>query len=213
MQNLQPSSSLEQAFASLLRRRQPPLLIVDQFSGAYNRHLMSTLAYAALTTKREQAPPGTSTSGSAPGVRTYVDALAALVPAEVLALHAVILSFTTSTKQGEEGNSITTITEAATLFWAFFALILLTIVLYVVPRFRTWDRLDFVRAAIPPVAFVAWTMLQKATAFDAVCPQMREAPRTVVALFVAVFLGVIATALAYSADQKNPPGKEVRFIL
>ena len=44
---------------------------------------MSTLAYAALTTKREQSDPKTSTSTSPPGLKTYVDALAALVPAEV----------------------------------------------------------------------------------------------------------------------------------
>ena|SRR5260370_34087412 len=37
---------------------------------------MSTLAYAALTTKREQAAPGTSTAQNPPGVKSYVDALA-----------------------------------------------------------------------------------------------------------------------------------------
>lgn len=80
----------------------------------------------------------------------------------------------------------------------------MSVVLYAVPRLRRWDRLDFLRAAIPPVAFVAWTMLQRATAFDAVWPQLGQAPRTVIALFVAVLLGVLAAALAYSADQKKP---------
>ena len=158
---------------------------------------MSTLAYAALTTKREQAAPGTSTSGSPPGVSKYIDALAALVPAEVLTLHAVILSFTTSTK-----GSTTTITAPGTLAGAFYGLVGLSILLYVAPRFGRLDRLDFFRAAIPPIAFVAWTMLQRATAFDAVAPGLDPAPRSVIALFVAVLLGLAAAALAHVADQK-----------
>ncbi len=165
---------------------------------------MSTLAYATLTTRREAAPPGTSTSQSPPGVKSYVDATAALVPAEVLTLHAVILSITTKTHQGTTGNSITEITEPQTLSWAFFGLLVLGVVLYAVPRVRTWERLDFVRMLIPPIAFVAWTMLQKATAFDAVCPQLREVPRTVIALFVAVLLGLAAVLLAYRADRHPP---------
>ena len=164
---------------------------------------MSTLAYATLTTKRVLARPGTSTSESPPGVKGYIDALAALVPAEVLSLHAVLLSFTTKTQHGQ-GGPVISITEPGTLAWAFFGLVLLSVVLYVVPRFRTWDRLDYLRASIPPFAFVAWTMLQRATAFDAVWPQLGEAPRTAIALFVAVLLGLSAVALAYGADRKEP---------
>jgi hypothetical protein len=47
-------------------------------------------------------------------------------------------------------------------------------------------------------------MLQRATAFDAIFPHMLDAPRTVIALFLAVVLGTSATALAYKADQKQP---------
>lgn len=164
---------------------------------------MSTLAYAALTTRREQAAPGTSSSSSPPGVRTYMDAVAALVPAEVLTLHGVILSFTT-TAQDQSGKSMTVISEPATLFWSFFGLLVMSIVLYIVPRLRKWDRLDYVRTLIPPIAFLAWTMLQRTTAFDAVLPQLASAPRTVIAMFIAVLLGLVATALANKADQKEP---------
>ncbi len=133
---------------------------------------MSTLAYAAITTKREEAPPGTSNLASPPGVNTYVDALAALVPAEVLSLHAVILSVTTATD-----NGTTQISAPETLYWSFFGLILLSIVLYVGPRLVAgkWDKLDYLRVAIPPLAFVGWTMLQRATAFDAIFPDMPAA--------------------------------------
>jgi hypothetical protein len=167
---------------------------------------MSTLAYAALTTSREKAPaPGTRSRGDAapagPGVKTYVDALAALVPAEVLSLHAVILSFTTATD-----NGTTRITATQPLSWAFWGLIALSLVLYVVPHMAAneWDMLDYVRMIIPPAAFVGWTMLQRATAFDAVIPDLDEASRTVIALFLAVVLGLLATYLAFKAEQKQP---------
>lgn len=58
---------------------------------------MSTLAYASLTRRREQAPRGESMRNAPPGVNSYVDALAALVPAEVLSVHALILAVTTET--------------------------------------------------------------------------------------------------------------------
>ena len=161
---------------------------------------MSTLAYAALTTKREQAAPGTSEKESPPGVKSYTDAVAALVPAEVLTLHGLFLPVTTNTE-----GSATTITASGqtTLYWAFFGLIALSAMLYVVPRLAKWDWWqDSVRALIPPAAFVAWTMLQKTTAFDAVCPHLQSAPRTVIALFIAAVLAVLAKVFADKADQK-----------
>jgi hypothetical protein len=161
---------------------------------------MSTLAYAAFTTAREKAQPNTSFSTSPPGVGTYVDAIAALVPAEVLTLHALILSVTTDTV-----NGTTKITDALTLRWAFWGMILLSLALYLLPRAlaRRWDKLDFLRMLIPPLAFAGWTMLQRATAFDALFPNAGDAPRTVIALFLAVILGVGASLLAYQADQKT----------
>ena len=160
---------------------------------------MSTLAYSAMTTRRDEANPGTSTTNSPPGVSTFVDALAALVPAEVLSLHAIIISVTTTTTDGA-----TRISAPDTLFWAFFGLILLSMVLYAGPRLMAgkWDnKWDYLRITIPPLAFVGWTMLQRTTAFDALFPNITEAPRTVIALFLAVLLGLAAAALAYKADQ------------
>lgn len=160
---------------------------------------MSTLAYAQLTTKRDDARPSTSTSTAPPGVKTYVDALAALVPAEVLTLHALVLSVTTKVE-----SNVTRITEVATLRWAFVGLLVVSVGLYVAPRLldKKWDRLDLLRMLIPPLAFVGWTMLQRATAFDATFPNTNDAARTVAALFLAVALGAAAAALAYKADQK-----------
>jgi hypothetical protein len=162
---------------------------------------MSTLAYAQVTTRREDAEPGTSVSTSPPGMKTYVDALAALVPSEVLALHALFLSVTTKAEHGT-----TRITDPHVLAWAFLGLLIVSVGLYAAPRLlaKKWDSLDWFRMAIPPLAFIGWTMLQRATAFDAVFPGVGDATRTVVALFLAVILGVGAAALAYKADQKPP---------
>lgn len=165
---------------------------------------MSTLLYGALTTERLRAQPGTSESVAPPGLGTYVDALAALVPAEVLALHGLVLSVTTATTE-RDGLPEVTITEPGTLRLAFVGLIVLSVALYLVPRFKTREKLDAGRALIPPIAFVAWTMLQRATAFDAVWPTLGNAPRTVFALFAAAILGLVAARLAKQADGSPPP--------
>lgn len=165
---------------------------------------MSTLAYAAMTHTRSIAQPRAAAAPSAPsGIGTYVDALAALVPAEVLAAHATILTFTTKTE-----NGTVTITEPQALMAAFYGLIALSIILYVGGRLMaaTWDAWDYVRALIPPLAFVGWTMLQKATAFDAIAgDHMNQALRNIVALIGGVILGLIAAALAYKANAQKPP--------
>jgi hypothetical protein len=168
---------------------------------------MSTLAYAAITRVREAATPGTSTTDKAPGVRTYVDALAALVPAEVLAAHATILTFTTHTSDGKPPT--VTLTDSPALVVAFYALIGLSMLLYAAGRLMAskWDKWDWLRLLIPPLAFVVWTMLQKATAFDAVVEQkvLDEATRNVIAIVGGIILGIVAALLAYKADEKPTP--------
>jgi hypothetical protein len=162
---------------------------------------VSIIAYAQFANRREVTQAGMSPSTSRPGVSTYVDALAALVPAELLTLHAAIISVTTKI----DGNS-TTIVALTTLRFSFWALILLGIGFYVVPRLldRKWQPLDYIRMLIPSIAFIGWTMLQRATAFDAAFPSLPAAPRTVIALFLAVIVGAIAAALAYQAVHKEP---------
>lgn len=170
---------------------------------------MSTLMYSALTAKRKTAAENTSTTTSPPGVKTYVDAVAALVPAEVLALHAVIMATgaTKTTKDPMTGEPVTTIVEPTTLKWTFVALIVITPILYVIglvvqkKRLQPWDA---ARAALPALALVAWTMLQKATVFDAVAPDLRVFPRTVIALFGAVVIGAVAGLLGMKLDKEPP---------
>lgn len=168
---------------------------------------MSTIAYAQLTNAREAAAPGKSTSEENPGLRTYVDAFAALVPAEVLTLHAVIISFLTKSQQTPPGaGAVTLIPPDAmeTLKVTFWGLVVLSMCLFAVPRYLggKWDKYDFVRLLIVPFAFAGWTALQRTTAFDAAFPQIHDIPRTVGALFLGAILGAVTAWLALVADKK-----------
>lgn len=175
---------------------------------------MSTFAYAQLTNTREDSPPGTSTTTGSPGIRTYVDAFAALVPAEVLTLHALVISVTTKTAPevvsaagGQMGTVTTILPEATgTLQIAFWVLVLMSIMLYTAPRYfgGKWDKFDWVRVAIAPLAFFGWTMLQRTTAFDAAFPRLESIPRTVFALLLGAVLGAVTAGLAMKADAKPP---------
>lgn len=177
------------------------------------RTVVSTIAYAQLTNARESATPGKSTSTETPGLRTYIDAFAALVPAEVLTLHALIISQTTETKRepvavgASDLKTVTTILPnvADTLEVAFWGLVVLSVVLYVAPRYfgGKWDKFDWIRVIIAPLAFFGWTMLQRATAFDAAFSEMDPIRRTVAALFLGAILGAITAGLAMKADAKT----------
>lgn len=169
---------------------------------------MSILAFANLTSKREQSEEGTSTSANPPGVRRYVDAFAALVPTEVLTAHALILGVCTETKV-ENGLSVVRITTdgAVALRFTFWALLALSVGLYVIGRWATkakWEGWDLVRAAIPPLAFIGWMMLQKSTAFDAIASGMKEPLRITVAILGSVLLSTVTVVLAGKSDEKKP---------
>ena len=168
---------------------------------------MSTILYGTLTEKRQEAMPGTSNSTSAPGLKNYLDGVAALVPAEVLGAHAFLISLTTETMNNTQGEAVTTITEPGTLVFVFWALIVVAIALYAAGHgLKNWARLDYVRMLIPPTAFVLWTMLQRSTAFDAVGSGLTDAPRTAIAVIGAILLGTLATTLSRKADEQPLPG-------
>ena len=178
------------------------------------------------------------TGGKTTSVSGYVEATAALVPTEVLTLHALILGATTqivpteavsaATKAAISGtpettgaapSTITLISDPGSLEIAFWALALIGMALYLVPRlYAAWTAAktertswrtqmgaaDWARAAIPPLAFTAWTMLQRATAFDAAFPHLTESQRTVFGLLLAAVVIAAASWLAY---KPTPPAK------
>lgn len=171
-------------------------------------------------------------------VNGYVEATSALVPTEVLTLHALILGATTrivppnavpsATKAAITGtpeaagatpSTITLISDPGSLAIAFWALALMGMALYLVPRlYAAWTvakaqktswraqmgAADWARAPIPPLAFIAWTMLQRATAFDAAFPHFTESQRTVFGLLLAA---VVIGAASWLAYKPTPPAK------
>ena len=163
---------------------------------------MSTVAYGALTRKRNGAEAERSAVDQPPGLKTYADAVAALVPAEVLAAHATIVTFTTDQTE-RNGRKTTIISDPGTLKWVFWALLAASIVLFVVglqhlPRGYGWSRI-----LIPPLAFVAWTMLVSPSAFEAVFPDVSPGGKTAAAIIAALVLAPIAAALGGKADRSG----------
>ena len=173
---------------------------------------MSTFAYAALTARREEATPGTSANRNAvdpantkagkPGVGVWVDASAALVPAEVLGLHAFLIQQVTSTRQDGSGNDVVTVSSAHDAKILFWVLLGLAVVVYVFAHVKNWDSWDYLRMLIPPAAFMLWSTLQTGTAFSAVA-HWSEFTRYLIGTVGVVVLGGLATALAYKADATD----------
>ena len=184
---------------------------------------MSTLLYESLTNTREAAkaktaltfetvkPDATKASRS---VSKMVDTVAALVPLEVLAAHAALLGVVSqSTDPADKGPVQVTITDEAwaTRFWWF--LLIAAVALYAIPHLAKhgWDRWDFIRAAIPAGAFVAWTMLQKATLFDAIV-DWSNLTRVGLGTFIALVALVASKSLAEKAEEKNPSAAQAATV-
>jgi hypothetical protein len=156
--------------------------------------------YGAVTRSRERAP-----TTDLPTTDRYVDALAALVPAEVLALHALVVSVATD-HQKRAGKTVAVISQAGWLKASFFLLIGLSMFLYSVGHFRErWQPWNWLRMLLPPGAFVAWCLIQPTTAWDAIAPGMPMAGRVTVGAVAAVVLGALAAALAGKASETPPP--------
>jgi hypothetical protein len=181
---------------------------------------MSTVAFGALTTRREKSGSGTSKTVQPPGLNSYIDILAALVPAEVLAIHALIIAAVTTTNPRGQ----TQITQPATLRLAFWLLAGLAVVLFVlgrqpsprpaagrqqssarVPRWQRLEWQDLIRALIPPLAFVGWTMLEPTSVWNVVDTGMSSGTRMLIAMVGAIFLAAVTKALTSHSDNKPSP--------
>jgi hypothetical protein len=183
---------------------------------------MSSVAFGALATRREQSDSRTSTSEQPPGLNTYVDVLAALVPAEVLAIHALIIAAVTKTIP----HGQTQITDQTTLRWAFWLLLGLSSVLFIlgrrpapapavvrqqsggtVPRVQRWESQDLLRLLIPPAAFAGWVMVEPGSVWNAVAPTTSSGMRILVPMVGAVLLAAVTKALATHSDKKASPAQ------
>jgi hypothetical protein len=190
---------------------------------------MSAFLYGEICAQREAAPAGTSKDENPPGFGSYVDIVAALVPAEILAANAVLLPLAVETATNTDGAAVTTVEDPGSLQLIFWLSLVASVLLYVIgDRLRArkaaapnepqegdkpagavpWGGWNYVRALIPAGAYVVWTMLQKSTAFDAVAPDMEEAPRMIIAVFAALLLGATAKVLSDKADSRDPDTPE-----
>jgi hypothetical protein len=168
---------------------------------------MSSFVYGIVTAKRAAAPAGQSQTSAAPAMSTYVDTLAALIPAEALALYAGIVAPNVTNSVPVHGKTATVISDPKLLGWSCAGLLVLSSGLYVLGRFKTnakrnlWD---VPRSLIPPAAFLAWMLVQNPGVFDVWWPGSTTAEHVVIAAFAAIVLGVLASVLGYQADQAAP---------
>lgn len=163
---------------------------------------MGSFVYGYVTAKRAAAPPGESQATVAPAMTTYIDTLAALVPAEALALYAGIVVPNVTSAVPVTGKTGTVISDPALLGWSCAGLLVLSAGLYIVGRMKAKLTLwDIPRALIPLAAFAGWMLVQNPGVFDVWWHGSSMAGRVVIAAFSAIVLGVLAKALGYQADQ------------
>ncbi|MGP7996162.1 MAG: hypothetical protein ACLPKI_02315 [Streptosporangiaceae bacterium] len=186
---------------------------------------MSTVAFGALSTRRELSDSRTSTSTQPPGVSSYVDVLAGLVPAEVLAINAIVVAATVAQQPGGHVQ----LAETGTYRWTFWLLLAVAAVLFVlgrrpaptsagaraqarqagrpVVRWENWEWQDLIRIAIPPAAYVCWTMVEPSGVWSAVYPGLSSGMRLLIPLAGSVILAAVTKALASHADKKPSPAQ------
>jgi hypothetical protein len=171
---------------------------------------MSTIAYGALTRKREQAHPGLSSTAAPPGIGFWIDTFAAIVPAEILLVQAALLSLTSlKTRDVPYGNAVVTLTNPGVLRAAFVMLLVAGPILYVLGHvvpigIKQWHGGDWFRMAIPALAFLAWNLMQRGSALDALVPELDDSTRYVAAAVIGVGLVAAAIFLAWRASERKP---------
>jgi hypothetical protein len=183
---------------------------------------MSTVAFGALATRRELSTSGTSTSTEPPGLNSYVDVLAALVPAEVLTIQVLVVAATAT-----QTRHSAVFTEPATYRWMFWILLAVAPVLFVLgrkptpttaaeraqaggaaPLWRNLEWQDLIRALVPMGAFTCWTIAASSGVWNAVWSGMSSGMRLLIPMVGAVVLAAVTKALASHSDSKPSPAQK-----
>lgn len=137
-------------------------------------------------------------------MKTYIDTLAALVPAETLVLYAGIVIPNVTTSISVAGKKATVISDPVLMVWSCAGLLVLSAALYFVGRFQKgakftgWDVPKFL---IPPASFAAWMLLENPSVWDVWWHRSSTSDRVVITAFAAIVLGILASALGYQVDQ------------
>jgi hypothetical protein len=119
--------------------------------------------------------------------------LAALVPADILIIHAAILAG--ATELAEEGS--TTVTRPDVLKWSLPILAGSAVVLFLIGRLPNWEDADYVRMLIPAAAFATWTLL---TGTSAATPWFENTDH----LWLILVGGVLGLIILAVADRVIP---------
>lgn len=171
---------------------------------------MSSVVYGALSRKRLEETPHESVREGAPGLRTYVDSLTALIPAEALIVLQTLLP-SVSERSTTEAASTVAITDTAAAQLLFWGLLVLSVAMYVAGRARsfkpgsiTWP--DVARALIPPTALFGWLLVEHPELTRVAGVELSNGMRTVSTAFGAAALGTIASLLGIQADNQSPAG-------
>jgi hypothetical protein len=153
---------------------------------------MSSLAFGRLVRLDAQARVR-GVSGEDTADNKLIAGLAALIPVEVIAAHALVLGATTAT----DASGTTTITASAPLSASFWGLLALSMAFYLVGRgFANWTSVDWLRLALPPLAFVLWTALIGTSALSPWVAGLDHAWVTVAAVLLAGVLLALSAAVA-----------------
>jgi hypothetical protein len=113
--------------------------------------------YGRTTRVAEENAPALRQAGEPPQQAVALaQRIAALIPADILAIHAIVLAI--ATEKANDGT--TTVTNASLLKWSFPLLASLGILLYAIGKLPNWSwSSDAVRMIIPVGAYFAWTLL------------------------------------------------------
>ena len=171
---------------------------------------MSTLTYAVLTTKRKDEISAVKISA----LPRFIDTISALAPVEALLIHAIVANATIE----RDAGSTWKISDTMALQWLWGVLIAFTVAGYVASRKLSSpvreasaetsrkDPLcaaDFARCLIPGLALVAWLMLERPSAFDAVAAELDGTCRLIISLSTFGVLAVVATVLQPRPDENK----------
>jgi hypothetical protein len=175
---------------------------------------MSTLLYESLTAARQSTASGNSLvfaeAVAADGaqkkedVNKFVDSVAALVPAEALALHALIFTAVTDSDETEADVLTVTIVDRGWAQAGWVVCLLLVLGLYLGPHLAKgkFGLGDVVRMFIPAGAFVAWTFVLETSLFDAIS-DWSDGRRAVVGGAIGALALILSRIFAQAAENES----------
>jgi hypothetical protein len=155
---------------------------------------MSAFLYGKLI-RQQEALKGTAAAQAMAAQNKLVTTVAALIPMEIIALHGLMVSCTTTSTGG-----VTTITNPVPLQMSLPVMMLLSVVVFYSGRGgkEEWTGRDRVRALLPPAAVLSWTGLIGTSALSPWVAAWDQA-------YVVLGAGTLGVVLVVVSQLVNPP--------